>query len=72
MDVSEHYLNMLMLMYADDTVTFAASADKLQNVFCNLKRYCTKCRLRVNNEKAKIRCWKQKEQQGKFYFYVYG
>ena len=43
-----------MLLYADDIVIFADSADDLQNSLDILYDYCQKWRLKINIEKSKV------------------
>ena len=46
--------NLFMLLYADDTVLFAKSAETLQNMLTKLHEYSTLWDLKVNTEKTKI------------------
>lgn len=48
------YLKLLILLYADDTVLMAESADDLQCALNEFSIYCTKWKLNVNVEKTKI------------------
>jgi hypothetical protein len=48
------YLELFVLLYADDTVLFSDSASDLQlqlNIFCE---YCNIWKLKVNSSKSKI------------------
>lgn len=47
-------LNLFMLLYADDAVLFAKSAETLQNMLTKLHEYSTLWDLKVNTEKTKI------------------
>ena len=47
-------LNLFLLMYADDMVIFAESAEELQAMLNTLHSYTTKWNLTVNVEKTKI------------------
>ena len=48
------YFNLFVLLYADDTVIFADSANNLQHVLNIFENYCTVWRLTVNIDKTKI------------------
>ena len=48
------YLQMLLLMYADDTVLFASSKRQLQHSLNTYEKYCNKWKLNVNANKTKI------------------
>ena len=48
------YLQMLLLMYADDTVLFASSKRQLQHSLNMYEKYCKKWKLNVNANKTKI------------------
>ena len=48
------YLQMLLLMYADDTVLFATTKPQLQNSLNKYANYCNKWKLNVNVDKSKI------------------
>ena len=52
-DICAQYLKLLVLMYADDTVIFAKSAEGLQKALCNLEKYWEKWELKVNCNKTK-------------------
>ena len=41
-------------MYADDTVLFATSKEKLQKCLNGLKLYCDKWKLQINADKTKV------------------
>ena len=45
---------MFLILYADDIVIFAASAQELQNNLNLLSEYCHRNRLKVNTSKTKI------------------
>ena len=47
-------LKMFLILYADDIVIFAASAQELQNNLNLLSEYCHRNRLKVNTSKTKI------------------
>ena len=48
------YFKLVVLLYADDTVIFADSANNLQHVLNIFENYCTVWRLTVNIDKTKI------------------
>jgi hypothetical protein len=47
-------MKFLLLLYADDVVIFANSADEMQQQINKLSDYCTTWRLRLNTDKSKI------------------
>ena len=48
------YLKLLILLYADDTVIFSDSSEKLQAALNAFETYCTEWKLHVNTSKTKI------------------
>ncbi len=48
------YLSLFTLMYADDTILLAESAEDLQSMLSALKQYCDTWRLKVNATKTKV------------------
>ena len=50
----ETYVKLFTLLYADDTIMLADSAEELQNALEALKLYCDKWSLTVNAQKTKI------------------
>jgi hypothetical protein len=48
------YLNLLILLYADDTVLMAESPEELQMLLYAFDDYCTIWKLKVNVDKTKI------------------
>jgi hypothetical protein len=48
------YVKMSILLYADDTVLFAKSAEGLQNALNAFHTYCKQWKLNVNVDKTKI------------------
>ena len=52
-------LNLFMLLYADDAVLFAKSAETLQNMLTKLHEYSTLWDLKVNTDKTKIMIFKR-------------
>ncbi len=47
-------VKLFLLLYADDIIMFADSAEGLQNSLNILSDYCQKWKLTVNKEKTKI------------------
>uniref|UniRef100_A0A0N7ZBB2 Reverse transcriptase domain-containing protein n=1 Tax=Scylla olivacea TaxID=85551 RepID=A0A0N7ZBB2_SCYOL len=47
-------LNLLIMMYADDTVVLANSEEEMRNILNALELYCDKWKLEVNKNKTKI------------------
>ena len=47
-------MNILMLLYADDIIVFANTAEELQEQLNRLKLYCDKWKLKINVEKTKV------------------
>ena len=48
------WLKLIIIMYADDTILLANSAINLQKGLNELKSYCNKWKLQINNDKTKI------------------
>ena len=48
------FLNLFILLYADDSVIFAETPEILQNLLKKSKNYCDKWRLKLNARKYKI------------------
>ena len=48
------YLKILLILYADDTVIFGESEEKLQTALHELGAYCNEWKLKVNCSKTKI------------------
>ena len=49
-----HFLNIFLVMYADDTVLLAESKTELQGLLSSYETYCDKWKLQVNVDKTKI------------------
>lgn len=49
-----HYLKVLILLYADDTVLFGSSAEDLQHSLSVFEEYCKHWHLTVNVQKTKV------------------
>ena len=45
---------VFMLLYADDAVVFAKSAESLQNILNNIQDYCDTWNLTINTSKTKV------------------
>ena len=50
----ETFAKLYTLLYADDTIIMAESADELQNALHALKNYCCEWDLKINTSKTKI------------------
>ncbi len=48
------YLNVLVLMYADDTIIMSDSEQAMKQALMSLSSYCNEWRLKVNCSKTKI------------------
>ena len=48
------YLKLLVLLYADDAILLADSAENLQKGLTALKSYCDEWKLQLNSSKTKI------------------
>ena len=48
------HLNLLVMMYADDTVILANSEEQMQNILKALELYCEQWKLEVNSSKTKV------------------
>lgn len=47
-------LNLYSLLFADDLIIFAETANMMQKLICNFESYCRKWKLKVNMKKTKI------------------
>ena len=52
-DEMEFFINMYVLLYADDTLVLAESPNELQNALNEVHSYCQKWGLRISNDKTK-------------------
>ena len=48
------FLNLFLLLYADDTVIFAETPEKLQDGLNGIKTYCDRWKLKLNANKCKV------------------
>ena len=48
------FINLYVLLYADDTIILAESAEQLQKALRELNEYCRKWSLKINTSKTKI------------------
>ncbi len=71
-DNLRNLLKLFLLMYADDTVLLAESAEGLQKALDTLETYCTKWHLTVNTEKTKILIFTRKKKQIDTIFHLNG
>lgn len=62
------YIKMLLILYADDTVIFADTEEKLQKALNCLEDYCREWKLSVNSSKTKIMVFCGKKPTYKFPF----
>ena len=53
-DVTNKFVKLLVLLYADDTIILSNTASGLQKLLHDLDSYCTRWRLRVNSSKTKV------------------
>jgi hypothetical protein len=53
-DNSDLWINLIMLLYADDTVLLADTPDSLQHALNDFHEYCSTWKLEVNPSKTKI------------------
>ena len=51
---TEHFLKIFVLLYADDTIVLAETADDLQKALNAVYDYCEMWQLTVNTEKTKV------------------
>ena len=59
-DVINGYLKLYTLLYADDTIILANTAQGLQNAMHDLDVYCTNWKLEVNVEKTKVMIFRKR------------
>jgi hypothetical protein len=60
----EHFVNLFLLLYADDTVLLAESPENMQEILHALKLYCDAFGLHINTKKTKciiFFTWKDKK-----------
>lgn len=48
------YLNLCVLLYADDTILLSENQEDFQNLLNVFSRYCKEWRLKVNSKKTKV------------------
>ena len=64
------HLKLFLLLYADDAVIFAESAESLQNAIDQLYNYCFAWKLKLNTDKSKIMVFKRgRDVQNEQWFY---
>ena len=49
-----HWLKLLILLYADDTIIISDNATDFQNCFNSFQQYCVNWKLKVNSSKTKV------------------
>ena len=59
------YLKLFLLLYADDTVIFAESAEDLQAALNIFEEYCSKWKLSINVSKTKILVFSKRKYNNK-------
>ena len=57
------HVKMLLLLYADDVVIFAETAEYLQMEIDKLHTYCNKWRLKVNASKSQVLVFKKRQSE---------
>ena len=62
------YVKLFTILYADDTVLLAESAEELQSELNYLYEYCEKWNLKVNTNKSKVIVFFKGEVTYKFKF----
>ena len=60
------YLKLYLLLYADDTISLAKSADELQAASYGLQHYCTISNFTVNVDKTKILIFSESKPKKNF------
>ena len=68
---TEHFLKIFVLLYADDTIVLAETADELQKALNAVYDYCEMWQLTVNTEKTKVVIFSRAKVQN-FPAFVYG
>ena len=63
-DLLENAINLLLLLYADDTVIFADDPQTLQKSLHCLEIYCNKWKLKVNVAKTKVMIFGKRQYNG--------
>ena len=64
-----HYITILILLFADDTVLFGNSKNDLQFALNKFENYCDKWRLSVNTSKTKVLIFSEGKLSKKVKFY---
>lgn len=67
----EMYIKLFLLLYADDTVIFAESEQKLQNALNCFEEYCKLWKLSVNVSKTKIVIFCKRKSQRVYEFKLF-
>ena len=57
------YVKICILLYAEDTVLMAESAEKLQNMLDRFNEYCAQWKLQVNTTKTKVIIFQTNKQR---------
>jgi len=53
-EMSNNYMKLMVLLYADDTILLSNSAAGLQKALNDLSKYCKEWKLKVNGSKTKL------------------
>ena len=67
-DELELFINMYVLLYADDTLVMAESPEELQLAMHEVSNYCTQWDLRVNKRKTKVVIFSRGKVKTKYNF----
>jgi hypothetical protein len=59
------YLKLFLLLYADDTIIFAESAEDLQAALNIFEEYCSELKLSINVSKTKIVVFSKRKYNNK-------
>ena len=66
------YINLFVLLYADDTILLAETPEKMQNVLYKFEEYCTQWKLKVNSQKTKVIIFSKRKSRLNFDFRLFG
>ena len=66
------YLKLFAILYADDTVILADSAQSMQNALDIFQLYCEAWKLEINVTKTKIMVFNKRKAQHNFEFFIQG
>ena len=63
-----NWLRICVLLYADDTIIMADSAEQLQRALDDLKEYCNRWKLHVNESKTKVIIFAKRKPRQRYKF----